>query len=257
MRIRALFLGAAAGAALAIPAFAADLSYPVKAPAVAVIPPFSWTGFYLGGNAGYGWGEGSANWGSYLDYYYGGWDQYGSTGGSDPEGWFGGFQIGYNYQLVNNVVLGIEADFQFGALDDRLNYTASTTAGGFTDTDFGTLDSKIEAFGTVRGRIGYAFDRFLPYATGGLAWGNVKMSENWSTYYNGVYQPAASGSASTSETLWGWTVGGGGEYAVTDNWTLKAEYLYADLGDINWDSDAGTRVDVKVQTLKLGVNYKF
>lgn len=257
MRIRTLLFGGIACAALAAPAGAADLSYLVKAPPMMVMPAFTWTGLYVGGNAGYGWGEGSAPWLGYLDYYYGVLDQYGYSGGSDPQGWFGGVQVGYNYQFENNVVLGIEADAQFGQLEDRLDYHGTDLFSGVPDLDLGSIDTKIEAFGTVRARLGYAFDRLLPYVTGGLAWGNVKMSERWDTYVGGVFQPGLTGTASADETLWGWTVGGGVEYAFTDNWTVKAEYLYADLGDINWDGDAGTKVDVKLQTVKLGINYKF
>ncbi|MFD2030395.1 outer membrane protein [Ancylobacter dichloromethanicus] len=159
-------------------------------------------------------------------------------------------------ELENNVVLGIEADFNFGALEDKLSYTAAD-GGDPTFQDFGSITSKIEAFGTVRGRVGYAMDRFLPYFTGGLAWANVKVDENWTSYVDGAYIPGLSGTASRSETLWGWTIGGGVEYAVTDNWTVKAEYLYADLGDINWDGAANTKIDMTMQTLKAGVNYKF
>lgn len=257
MCIRALLLGGGACAVFAVPALAADLSYPVKAPAGAYAPAFSWTGLYVGGNAGYGWGEGSAPWLNYLDYYYGTLDQYGYSGGSDPEGWFGGVQLGYSAQLDSNVVIGIEADVQFGGLEDKLNYYGSDLFSGIPDLDVGTIDTKLEAFGTVRGRLGYAIDRLLPYVTGGLAWGNIKVSEQWDTYVGGVLQPSLSGTASGSETLWGWTVGGGVEYAFADNWTAKAEYLYADLGDINWDSAARTNIDVKLQTVKLGINYKF
>lgn len=256
MRIKSLLLGSIAGAALAVPAFAADMSYPVKAPPVAYVPAFTWTGFYLGGNFGYGWGDGSAPWNNYLGYYYPLWDSVAYSGGSDPSGWFGGVQVGYNYQFSNNVVLGVEADFEFGSLSDTLNYTAANY-GGISDQDFGTIDTKIEAFGTVRARLGYAMDHFLPYVTGGLAWGNVKVDETWTNYMGGVYNVFNSGSASRSETLWGWTVGAGVEYAVTDNWTVKAEYLYADLGDINWDSTANTKIDMTLQTIKAGVNYKF
>jgi outer membrane immunogenic protein len=254
MRIKTILLGSVAGAMLAAPAFAADLSYPVKAPIIAVAPMFSWTGFYLGANAGYGWGEGSANWGDYLDYYYSGWNS-SYDGGTDPDGWFGGVQVGYNFQLQNNLVLGIEADAQFGSMKDTLNYSASDPITGASDV--GTITSKIESFGTIRGRIGYAADRFLPYVTGGLAWGNVKVNEDWTSTLGGVVQPGLSGSASVSETIWGWTLGGGVEYAVTDNWTVKGEYLYTDLGDISWDGDASTDIGVKLQTLKVGVNYKF
>ncbi|MCK0209214.1 porin family protein [Starkeya koreensis] len=255
MRIKALLLGAATGALLTAPALAADLPIAVKAPPLVYAPVFTWTGLYAGANVGYGWGEGSAPWDNYLAWHYAGWDATSYSGGSDPTGWFGGVQAGYNYQFTNNVVLGVEADFEFGSLNDKLNYSAFDA--GLADQDFGSIETKIETFGTVRARLGYAMDRFLPYVTGGLAWGTVKVSENWSSFTDGAYDPFFSGSASKSQTLWGWTIGGGLEYAVTDNWTVKAEYLYADLGDINWDSAANTSIDVKLQTVKLGVNYKF
>ncbi|WP_371346809.1 outer membrane protein [Ancylobacter sp. IITR112] len=254
MRIKSLLLGTVAGAALAAPAFAADLSYPVKAAPVAYVPVFTWTGAYVGGNFGYGWGDGSAPWNNYLLYYYSGFDSAVANGGSNPSGWFGGVQVGYNYQLANNVVLGAEADFNFGSMTDQLNYTAFD-AGVPTLQEFGSIDTKIESFGTVRARVGYSMDRFLPYITGGLAWGNVKVNESWTAYTDGAY--SGFGGASRSDTLWGWTLGGGVEYAITDNWTVKAEYLYIDLGDINWDSAANTKIDMSMQTLKAGVNYKF
>ncbi|MDQ0509507.1 outer membrane protein [Ancylobacter amanitiformis] len=258
MSIKAILLGSAAVVALAVPSFAADLAYPVKAAPMVYAPPvFTWTGFYLGGNFGYGWGESSAPWRDYLNYKYLGWDQNSYGGAADPEGWFGGFQFGYNYQFANNVVLGAEADFQFGSITGNLDYFGVRTSPGNFDQQFGSIETEIESFGTVRARMGYAMDRFLPYVTGGLAWGNVKVSEGWNSYLNGNLQPLLGGSNSASETLWGWTLGGGIEYAVTDNWTVKGEYLYTDLGDISWNGSTNTRADVSLQTLKMGVNYKF
>lgn len=255
MRIKSLLLGTVAAAALAAPALAADLSYPVKAaPVAAYVPAFSWTGAYIGGNVGYGWGDGSAPWNNYLLYYYSGYDSVAANGGSNPSGWFGGAQIGYNYQLANNVVLGAEADFNFGSMTDRLNYTA-VDAGDPTLQDTGSINTKIDSFGTVRARVGYSMDRFLPYVTGGLAWGNVKVSESFTSYADGALD--GFGASSRSDTLWGWTLGGGVEYAITDNWTVKAEYLYIDLGDITWDGASGTKLDMSMSTLKAGVNYKF
>lgn len=256
MNTRVLLAGCAV-AMLAGPAMAADMAYPVKAPVVAVVPAFTWTGLYVGANVGYGWSDGSAPWQDYLGYYYSGWDGYGYSGGSAPEGWFGGVQIGYNYQFVNNIVLGVEADAQFGSLSDTLNYYSVATVGGSTYEDYGSIETKVDSFGTIRLRLGYAFDHFLPYVTGGVAWGNVKMSGQVDSYTNGVYDPFFSGSGSESEVEWGWTIGGGVEYAFTDNWTIKAEYLYADLGDINWDNTTNTNAEIQLQTFKVGINYKF
>jgi len=102
------------------------------------------------------------------------------------------------------------------------------------------VSSKLDYFGTVRARLGYAFDRVLPYVTGGLAWGNNKITAN------GVSQ---------SNTSTGWTAGAGVEYALTNNWTARAEYLYMDLGKSGFQAvgDAG----LTASTARLGVNYKF
>jgi len=242
---------------LATPSFAADMSYPVKAQVVAVVPAFSWTGLYLGASAGYGWGEvgKSGDWANYLNYYYDGYDAVNSTGALKPEGWFVGGQIGYNYQLDNNVVLGVEADIFFADKKDSSSYSAFDAGFGSGLQDYGSVDAKLEAFGTIRARVGYAFDRLLPYVTGGFAWGRVKASEQWASYNNGVL--TETGSYSSSDTQWGWTIGGGMEYAFADNWTVKAEYLYSDLGSLDYDSTANADFDVISQTVKVGVNYKF
>lgn len=203
------------GASLAAgPAAAADLSgAPVaRVPAAApvAVPVFSWTGFYIGGNAGYGWGSGQ--------------DALGISG-VDPNGWLAGGQAGYNYQFGNNVVVGLEADVQ-GA-----DISAGTPA----------LSSKLDLLGTVRGRLGYAFGRVLPYVTGGFAWGNNSVD------FAGVGQ---------SQTLTGWTAGAGIEYALTDHWTAKTEYLYTDLGSKFYDS-IGANAGVTSQTARVGLNFKF
>ncbi|WP_029352455.1 outer membrane protein [Bosea sp. 117] len=205
---------AAAALLAAAPAFAADMSqpYPTKAPAAIIAPAFNWTGFYLGVNAGYGWGSGS---GLTDDL------------GIDPDGWLAGGQIGVNYQFGNNVVLGAEADIQGSDFKDN--------------DDFYGVRSKMDYFGTVRARLGYAFDNVLPYVTGGLAWGHNEIK------YDGF---------TSDKTHVGWTVGGGVEWGFAPNWTAKAEYLYMDFGDEYYDSigaDAGLTANV----LRAGLNYKF
>lgn len=196
------------GAMLAGPAAAADLGR--AAPAALPTQVFSWTGFYIGGNAGYGWGSGEGLAG---------------TLGVSPEGWFGGGQAGYNYQFSNNVVAGIEADIQ----------------GGDIGADAGGLASTLNTFGTVRGRLGFAVDRLMPYVTGGLAWGNNSID------YLGLDQ---------SKTHVGWTAGAGVEYALSEHWTAKTEYLYTDLGSKFYDA-LGTDAGVSTHTARVGVNFKF
>ncbi|UOK69630.1 MULTISPECIES: outer membrane protein [Ancylobacter] len=209
--------GVAAAALLAAaPAFAADLArqqpYPTKAAPMIVEPAFTWTGFYLGANAGYAWGSGEGGAGIVN---------------LDPSGFLGGGQIGVNYQFANNVVVGVEADFQGSDIKD-------TYAG---------YESKMDYFGTVRARLGYAFGNILPYVTGGLAYGHTEVRDNLF-------------GLSTDKTQTGWTVGGGVEYALTNNWTIKGEYLYMDLGEDYYDS-IGYKTGLTANIVRAGVNYKF
>jgi outer membrane immunogenic protein len=174
----------------------------------------NWSGLYAGVNGGYGW-NGVSN----LD-----------PGAPDPSGGFGGGQIGYNWQGVwhPNLVLGIEADFQ---------------GSGISDKDFAGDKSELNWFGTVRGRIGYAFDRTLIYGTGGFAYGNIKNT----------------GTFSVSETQTGWVVGGGVEYKLAPAWSVKAEYQFLSL-DASDQNGAGRLGDFdfdrsEVHTFRVGVNY--
>ena len=142
---------AALGLLAAGAASAADLPSrkgPVVAPVY--VPAFTWTGFYVGANAGWGFGN---------------MDSVGVSGFGDLDGFVGGGQIGYNYQL-GQIVLGLEADFQGADLKAGPSWAGLGIVG----------EGKTEWFGTVRGRVGYAFDRFLPYLTGGFAYGSVKTT---------------------------------------------------------------------------------
>ena len=166
-----------------------------KAPSpLAPEPVYTWTGLYIGANAGYGWATTSSS-------------DSGGSGSNDLNGFVGGGQIGYNWQ-AGNLVLGVEGDFQ-GSAQKR------------SDTVLGvTVDQKIPWFATARGRIGYAADSLLIYATGGAAWVNYKVS---GTYLGVTVSDDASKTA--------WTVGGGVEWMFAPKWSVKAEYLYMDTGD--------------------------
>lgn len=206
-------------------ASAADL--PVKAPPKIIAPAFSWTGFYIGGNVGYGWAD--ANDAMTL----GGFWLLGPGNLSDngvvtpfgnkqlrPSGFTGGIQAGYNYQ-AGQWVLGIETDANYFGLKDD---SSRTFANPVTGSSFiFTSSFKSNWLVTVRPRIGYAFDRLLVYATGGLAVTNQKFSQNI-TQLNVAFIQAGS----VSDTTVGWTVGAGVEYALGNQWSLKAEYLYVD-----------------------------
>ncbi len=221
-------------------ASAADL--PVKAPYRAVAPmPFSWTGFYIGGSAGV---ISQNTTGTDIN---GLWDNPGDTWGVPGISGLFGINVGYNYQLSNNIVLGLEADIAWSGLNN------TSTNFDITGTGF-SVSSKLSSLGTVRGRIGYAFDRALVYATGGFAFGHVENAtailRGDPAYYN----------VSISGTQTGWTVGGGLEYAVTNNWTVRAETLYVDLGTKTTGvNDCGCTFGFKnTYTLgRFGLNYKF
>jgi outer membrane immunogenic protein len=206
-------------------AAAADLPSRGYAPApVYAAPIFTWTGFYIGLNAGYG--------GDKNTYSING---FGNVASITSGGFIGGGQIGYNYQFAGTAfVLGLEADLQ-----------ATNIEGKITILGIG-LGSKLDYLGTVRGRLGYAFtDRALIYATGGLAYGRVKTN---------VANIISFGGSNT-----GWTAGAGIEYALTQNWSLKTEYLYVDLGSKSSLLFPGLSVGVKNREhiVRAGLNYRF
>lgn len=203
-------------------ASAADL--PVKARPYAA-PAFSWTGIYVGGNVGYGWGSTHGTAANPL------------PGNFDIDGGLAGLQIGANYQM-QNWVLGIEADYQWADID------GSNTVGAFADS------AKVSRFGTVRGRLGYAWDRWMVYGTGGWAF-------NARTRYSFV-TPAA---ATDAHNLSGWAAGAGLEYAFAPNWSAKVEYLHVDLDQRDYGGlgclAGACRVGTDIDTVRLGVNYRF
>lgn len=214
------FVAGAALLALGSVAAAADLPAPqpyYKAPAFAP-PPFSWSGFYLGVNGGGGFG--SSNW---------------DTAGSiNTSGGLVGGTIGYNYQ-INRFVVGVEGDVDWAGISGSTT-TAACPAGCKTGDSW---------LSTARGRIGYAADRFLPYVTGGAAFGNID---------------ATTAGLTTTTTNAGWTVGAGLEFAITPNWSAKAEYLYVDLGKFNCGPNCGAATDnvsFNANLVRGGVNYHF
>ena len=199
---------------------------------VAPAPPecdYTWTGFYIGGNAGYGWGNADTHFDPLPDAatFF---DLAPQSLNPDPEGFIGGGQIGYNWQWNKWLVLGVETDFQGSDMEghDRRS-PFSNIDGGIFDEDpniFLEAHERMQWFGTARGRIGFApLCRLLVYATGGLAYGNVDYSAQTNFDNRFTY------STKFNETNVGWTVGGGLEYAIGHHWSVKAEYLYYDLGD--------------------------
>jgi outer membrane immunogenic protein len=248
-------------------AFAADppLRPTYKAPLykAPVLQAPTWTGFYVGANAGYGFGNQSVN--ATGDSATGGQAAINAgaipaTLASRPSGFVGGGQIGFNYQ-INQIVLGIEADGQGADIRDHQTVTTNVAALNFLQftTD---AQQKVDFFGTVRGRVGFTpISPLLVYATGGLAYGDVAISGS-------VTNPGCvgfCGSTSSSSLQTGWTAGGGFEYAFTPNWSGKVEYLYYDLGTLSQriidPRFAGAFIDQTVafkgNIVRAGVNYKF
>ncbi|MBA4788928.1 MAG: outer membrane protein [Pseudomonadota bacterium] len=228
--------GVSALALLGGAASAADLAtkYPVKAPVV--VPVFSWTGFYIGANVGWAWQNNDLS----VSPSFGIPATNINVGSSN--GFTGGLQAGYNWQFANNVVLGLEADINWTDLGSNGVVVVSPGFGVASGLATGSMDY----LGTIRARLGYAFDRVLPYITGGVAYGK--------TDFGNIY------GLSTSETNWGWTIGAGVEYAFTNNITAKLEYLYVDLNGSNYTipSTLGSvEADTNTSLLKVGVNYKF
>ena len=207
--------------AAAIPAQAADLprGMPYKAPA-AYAPAYNWTGFYLGIQGGGAWGDSDWN---------------GLAVSNSPSGGMIGGTAGYNWQAMGSPwVFGLEGDVAWANIKDTV------TCGGFT------CETKNNWFGTARGRVGYSWDRWLPYFTGGLAFGDIDANR--------------SGFAGSSDTNVGWTVGVGVEGVITGRWTAKLEYLYADIGDTTCSAAScgtATNVDLGMNILRAGVNYRF
>lgn len=225
-------------------AFAADLPRAVAPPAYrapVAVPVFSWTGCYIGGNAGGHFGRDEVT----TSATAGGTTT--ALSDNDRSGFIGGGQIGCNMQS-GMFVGGIEGDIQW--LSGNTTVTSTTAVPG------STLSSELRGswLGTVRGRAGVAFDRVWLYGTGGVAFGNVRTIDTITT---GLFSTAVT----TDSTRTGWTAGAGIEFALSFNWTAKAEYLYVDLGDFTSGAlTAGGRVVNHSYTThigRVGLNYKF
>jgi outer membrane immunogenic protein len=199
--IRRLLLSATAVAAVTGSALAADL--PSRAAFSPYVPPvFSWTGLYLGAQIGYAWGTDSYTATSPLVGLF-------ANNSYNPNGVIGGAHVGYNLQ-IGQYVVGVEGDV------DGTGYS-KTFNGGFT-----TVTTEIPVQGSIRARLGVALDRALLYVTGGAAFAG----------FDNTYATFA-GFDSISKTRTGWTIGGGIEYALNTNWSIRAEYRYADFGSFN------------------------
>ena len=213
--------GVAVVALGATSATAADIQrrqMPTKAPVYVPAPPYSWTGFYIGINGGGGFGR--SDFSSPFP-----------SGSFNTSGGLAGGTLGYNWQM-GQVVFGLEGDADWSGIRH------SSVCGAAVIT---TCETRNDWLGTARGRLGYAFDRFLPYVTGGIAAGDIKTS--------------IAGVGSARDTKAGWTAGGGIEAALAGPWTAKVEYLYVDLG--RGGSILGSDSKFTTNIVRAGLNYRF
>lgn len=265
-----LWTGTIAALLLSAPIAASAADLPVKAPILAPVAVYNWTGFYGGGNVGYSWGRATTtqtdtsstttltecfrdpttaavtgalstiicapNTATTFPVATGPVTAASLTSGrADVNGFVGGVQAGYNYQFARQWVLGLEADIQYSG--ERGSQTVCSVAGCPAGSAFGSASTSLRWFGTVRGRLGFLpTDRIMLYGTGGLVYGQINTD-----YVSGINGTTLL-AASTSTWRTGWTAGGGIEGALTDRWTLKVEYLYADYGSYGANLGTGAAV---------------
>lgn len=199
-----------------------------RSPAPDYAGTYAWTGPYFGGHFGYGSGS-----------FGPGTNPFAGEAGFLPAsatGFIGGFQLGYNYQVTNRFVVGLEADISFASPPDSL------------ETRIDSFRTSYNYIATVRPRVGYQVGNFLPYVTGGVAWGSTKVDR---------FDADGNTIGEISATHVGWTAGAGIEWPVTGNWTGKFEYNYVALGPQTFNLPTTTLdVDPKVHLFKLGMNYR-
>jgi outer membrane immunogenic protein len=227
--MRKFLIPATVAMAAAMPAIAADFSEPPPPAYVPVPPLFTWTGVYVGAQLGFGWGTNT------LTVYPAG---FGTN--FMPNGILGGGHVGYDYQ-INQVVLGVEGDVEGTDI-----YKDFSPGGALYSTS-------IPVQGSIRGRLGVAFDRVLLYATGGGEFAGIDNS----------VQGAFGTTDSSSQSRAGWTVGGGIEYALTPNWLIRGEYRFADFGHLSYATPFtfgfGSFINLHQteNAVRAGFSYKF
>ena len=227
LKIASLVAGAAM---LATSVSAADLGSPnrrgsIKDGPVEYQRAFNWTGLYIGAQVGYGWGNTTAESGPLAGFN--------QTYDYNTNGAVGGGHLGYNWQ-AQNLVFGIETDIE-----------ASGISGGGRGSLGFQHDTDINWIGSLRGRLGVAYDRTLFYATAGWAYGDVQIDKGFGSY---------------SDVRSGWTAGAGIEHAFSPNMTMRFEYRYTDLGSTTATSTALNSIDksdVDFHAVRAGVSFKF
>jgi outer membrane immunogenic protein len=267
-------------------AFAADLAprpY-TKAPPPPPVAAYNWTGFYIGASGGYGWNQGSnvalssvpvTPAGADVGLAIGAANAIPTALSTQPKGFLAGGEIGYNYQW-QQWVLGVEADFSGANISGSANANAVAPVPfqifTFSANGSAASEQKLDFFGTLRARLGYTVtDRFLIYGTGGLAYAHAESNTTTGDLPINVIIGPAAGAA--TGMLAGWTAGAGFEWAFAPSWSFKTEYLYYDLGSLNYAlspnavSTCCTVQEGFVNTtasatfrgniVRVGINYKF
>ena len=241
-------IGALAGAALlGSSAFAADLYVepaPVYEPAAAPAANY-FEGPYIGLHGGWGWGKTDAE---YSDPEF--CPEFTMVGtfpcpaDLDPDGAFVGGQLGWNFVFGGGFMIGIEGDYSFASLND-----SQEVGTGIFATD---VDMEVDQMATILGRIGFVWGRWMPFLTGGWGWAHAERST-----YNVLLGGFGEGDFSDSNWHDGWVAGAGLGFAINDHWTLKGEYRYFDGGSETYENVIPVDVDLKIHTVRFGVNYNF
>lgn len=225
-------------------AVAADLPVrvPVSQPPL-IVPVYNWSGCYLGGQIGYAWAEDSNR---ETVTATGATSLFTPATNAKPRGGKLGSYLGCNWQVpASAVVVGLEGDIDWASMSDTVNFTNTGAPPDHYET-------KIRWQGSVRGRLGYAFNRLLVYAAGGFAFANI--NEHDVTGATGI-------ATDNSSTRSGWTVGAGLDWAFAGNWVARIEYRYADFGTFSYNPAvfAGftENHDITENAVRIGLSYKF
>ncbi len=268
--MKTVLMSAIALGAMAVAASAADM--PARGPAVApapyVAPVFTWTGFYLGVNAGAAW-HGNDNCPGFYDYSAGVIGprvrDFAPSCNSDDTAFTGGFQGGFNWQM-GAVVFGLEGDVNWIGNDSKRGYVNYAYKLNKTDYLY-SLDGSQQSnmLGSIRGRLGWSFDRALLYVTGGAAFRNAGSNDAVNVYDKSGNLLQTFGANSDRSNV-GWSLGGGLEWAFTNNVSLKIEYLHSQFNRDNgiylskddpchvFRNDSGRD---SVDVMRFGINYRF
>ncbi len=252
---------------------AADLATKAPSPPpMAPVPIFNWTGFYVGANVGGAWSNVNVSNSTVFDATGAAAVTSTSSGSGNASGVIGGGQIGANYQFPSNWVIGIEADVDGSSLN------GSSSGCSVTGTGCATVNTKLNDFGTVRGRLGYAMNNVLFYGSGGWAWAESSTTSNFTCVSTTGACPGTSttftgGSSSGSVTATnGWAAGAGIEWAFTRNWTMRVEYLHLQFNGVSesfsssgtigaaatpFTSTTSSSSNSGIDIARVGINYIF